>query len=114
MQALLTQIKQLGLSNVSLLALVSSTSYQVIFYALVDGKIYQSNELAESGKIDILQLDEFYQSVASIIRQSKEFKDDKLNIVQVSETDMVTVRYEPLDCHVYALKKAWIASLNLS
>ena len=48
------KIEAKGLSDIELLALVTDTSYEVVFYAKYDGKMRQSNDLAEDG---ILTLD---------------------------------------------------------
>ena len=38
-----------GLSDIELLELVTDKSYDVVFYAKYDGKMRQSNDLAEDG-----------------------------------------------------------------
>ncbi len=113
MNGLLAEISKLNLSGVSLLAFVTDTSYEVVFYAMVNGRLVQSNTLAETGALDPLTLSDFYQSAAMAIRQSAKFKPDSMNVVKVSSTGEVQVSYEAKDCHIYAIRKAWRASLGL-
>ena len=43
------KIEEKGLTGVELLALVTDSSYEVVFYANYNGKVRQSNDLAEDG-----------------------------------------------------------------
>ena len=113
MQQILNEIDKLHLTNVKLLALVTPTYDETVFYATVDGQEYQSNALAETGKIDMRKLDEFYRTVASIVRSSNEFKSDKLNIVKVQNATL-QLAYEEKNSKIYAIKKAWKESLLVS
>ena len=63
------KIEKKSLSNIELLALVTETSYEVIFYAKYDGKMRQSNDLAEDGVISLDFVDEIYSEVANIVRE---------------------------------------------
>ena len=107
MNTLIDEINNLGLGNIELLALVTSTSYDVVFYATVNGKKYQSNALTEEGLFDILKMDNFYAQVASIIRNSADFDSNKMNIVSVSSASQIKWDYNERDCRVYQIKKNW-------
>ena len=45
------KIEEKGLTDVELLALVTDSSYEVVFYANYNGKTRQSNDLAEDGRL---------------------------------------------------------------
>lgn len=107
MNEILNEIKKLNLSDVRLLALITQTSYDVVFYALVDGKMQQSNALAESGKIDLLALDHFYETIFNIVKNDSEFNSAMLNIVTFSEKDGCRINYMPKDAKMYEIKKQW-------
>ena len=112
MKTLIDEINNLGLGNIELLALVTSTSYDVVFYANINGKKYQSNALTEEGLFDILKMDEFYSKVATLVKNSPEFKDDGLNIVTVDASSTVKWEYAERNCRVYQKKKEWKNSLE--
>ena len=74
--------------EVDLLALVTQSSAEVVFYCKINDKVYQSNNLVEEGLYDGDKMDEFYQKVTAAIRQSEKFRNDMLNIVnKVFDTD---------------------------
>lgn len=102
----LEKIEAQGLQNIELLALVSDTSYEVFFYAKIDGKMRQSNDLAESGVISISFVDELYETVANIVREDKTFDAAKMNIIKASD-EKVTVEYDEKKCKIYSIKKKW-------
>lgn len=113
MKELISTIAQLKLNGVNLLALVTKTSDEVVFYATVNGKIMQSNSLAEEGLLDPLVLDDFCHKIANIIRSSKKFKEDMMNIVKVSTNNEIDFSYESTSARLYAIRKNWKASLGL-
>ena len=76
------RIEAKGLQNIELLALVTDSSYEVIFYATYNGKICQSNDLAESGILSLEFVDDIYASVANVVRSDKKFDPSKMNIVK--------------------------------
>ncbi len=100
------KIEKKGLSDIELLALVTETSYEVIFYAKYDGKMRQSNELAEDGVISLDFADEVYEEVANIIRSYKKYNSEKMNIIKASK-NKIKVEYDDKKCRVYGLKKKW-------
>lgn len=112
MNKIIDEINKLALQNVNLLALVTKTSFDVVFFASVDGKMVQSNALAEKGVINFLELDKFYQTVAEIIRGSGDFKSDMLNVVKINDDKDIVFSYEPLNCRVHSIKKAWKETLG--
>ncbi len=113
MKELFSTIAQLKLNSVNLLALVTKTTDEVVFYATVDGKIMQSNALAEDGLLDPLVLDDFYHKIVNIIRSSNKFKEDMMNVVKVSTNNEVDFSYESTSARIYAIKKNWKDSLGL-
>ena len=112
MERILDAIKSLKLNNINLLALVTDTSFEVVFYATVDNTYGQSNELAEAGKIDMLALDNFYRLVADCIRKSKSYKEDKLNIYKITPDLNSNFTYLEKNSRIYALKKEWKESFS--
>ena len=113
MDELLSLIAQLHLSNVNLLALITDTSQDVVFYATVGEKSMQSNALAEGGILNPMILDEFYRKVAATIRLADSYKSGMMNIVKVFADNTVNFTYEAEKCRLYAIKKAWKESLGL-
>lgn len=107
------RIEAKGLQNIELLALITDSSYEVIFYATYNGKICQSNDLAESGILSLEFVDDIYASVANVVRSDKKFDPSKMNIVKASDED-VTVEYDEKNCRVYGLKKKWKESVGIS
>ena len=67
------KIEARGLSDIELLALVTDTSYEVVFYAKYDGKMRQSNDLAEDGILTLDFVDEIYAAVAKVVREDKKY-----------------------------------------
>lgn len=104
---LISEIEKLGLNEVDLLALVTSTSYDVSFYANVDGRRIQSNTMVEEDLIDSATLTAFYEKVATIIRKDTSFDPDAMNIVQVGRNSEVSAFKMERNAHVYAIKKEW-------
>lgn len=106
------KIEAKGLSNIELLALVTETSYEVIFYAEKDGEVMQSNEMAETGVIDYNFVDKIYAETANIIRSDSKYSAEKLNIVKACE-DTITIEYKDKKCQIYKLKKDWKKEIGL-
>lgn len=106
------KIEEKGLTGVELLALVTDSSYEVVFYANYNGKVRQSNDLAEDGVLDLHFVEEIYSSVANAVRADKKFDPEKMNIIKASGDD-VSVEYDDRNCRVYGLKKKWKESLGL-
>lgn len=100
------KIESKGLSDVELLALVTDTSYEVVFYAKYNGKMRQSNDLAEDGILSIDFVDEIYEAVAKVVREDRKYDCAKMNIVKASGED-VAIEYDEKNCRTYDLKKKW-------
>lgn len=107
------KIESKNLSNVNLLALVTDTSYEVVFYAEHNSKMCQSNELTESGVISFDFVDQINNEVASIVRSDKKYDSGKMNILKASE-EHISVEYEEKNCRTYAIKKEWKLSLDIN
>jgi len=104
---IISEIRELGLSEVDLLALVTDTSYDVVFYASVDGKRMQSNTMAEEGLLDTVKLMAFYGKVATAIREDEGFDPSSLNVVKVNRNSEVSMSKMERNTRVYAIKKEW-------
>lgn len=104
---LISEIEKLSLNEVDLLALVTDTSYDVSFYASVDGKRIQSNTMVEEGLIDSVILTAFYEKVATVIREDEGFDSSALNVVKVNRNSEVSMSKMERNTRVYAIKKEW-------
>lgn len=93
--------------EVELLALITSSSAEVIFYCKINNKVYQSNNLVEEGLYDGNKMDEFYQKMTAAIRQSEKFRSDMLNIVKIDKTNNISFQYVPQDCSSFKIKREW-------
>lgn len=89
---------------------ISQTSYEVFFYAFIEGKPVQCFELAEQGSLDENQLDSVFESIVGIIKESKLFRSDKYNISTMT-VDKAGVKmdmeYCENDVRMYKIKKEW-------
>lgn len=106
------KIEKMNLSDIELIAFVTDTSYEVIFYAKYEGKMCQSNALAENGVISLGFVDEIYIEVAKIVREDKKYDSTKMNIVKASD-DEVNVEYAEKNCRVYGIKKKWKEEIGI-
>lgn len=104
---ILSEVQGLGFTGIELLALVTNTSFDVVFYANVAGNFLQSNAMADQGLIDPVKLAAFYNRVATIIRSDANFDSTALNIVKVNRNNEVSVSTKERDSRVYAIKKEW-------
>ena len=94
------------------IALVTKTSYEVMFYALVNGELLQSNEAAERGIIAIDEVDKYYSDIANSIRQSDEYNSTKLNIVSIDLHEGAKYLYDAPNASLYRIKKEWKKSIT--
>lgn len=107
---IIVQIENLekkGISNIDMLALITKTSSEVIFYGEIQGKIYQSNNMVEENLIDLLEIETFYENITKIIKTDKEFREEKMNIIKVNRKKVFSIEIEDKDCKVYRIKKEW-------
>ena len=107
---IIVQIENLekkGISNIDMLALITKTSSEVIFYGEIQGKIYQSNNMVEENLIDSLEIETFYENITKIIKNDKEFREEKMNIIKVNRKKVFSIEIEDKDCKVYRIKKEW-------
>lgn len=91
-------------------ASITKTSYEVVFYSFINGEPKQCYTLAEEGKLDENMLAEVFDSMVNIIRSSKLFKEDKINIATIrfdkSQIKMDMEYYEK-DVRMFKIKKEW-------
>lgn len=111
MKKIISVIEQLNVGKVDLLALITDSSSDVVFYCNINGKQLQSNNLVEEGLMDSIKMDNFYKEVTSIIRKNENFKTDKMNIIKVNQKNEITFSYADKNCRVYSIKKEWKNSL---
>ena len=107
---IITQIENLekeGISNINMLALITKTTSEIIFYGEIQGKIYQSNNMVEENLIDSLKIEKFYENIVKIIRSDKEFRKEKMNIVKVNREKEFSIEIEEKNFKFYKIKKEW-------
>ena len=100
----------IGSEKTVFFASVTETSYEMFFYAFLDGKPKQCYALAEQNVLDANELDSVFKEVATIIRESKMFRKEKNNIVtfNVDQSGVrMDIRYYEKDAHMYRIKKEW-------
>lgn len=108
---LVKRITDMGISEIEMLALVSDTSYEVVFYGVCKGKMLQSNAMVEEDLMPADVIDTFYKEVAAAVRQNSRYVKNKMNIVKYHKSgDMDFAQYEK-DCRVYGIKKDWKKNL---
>ena len=91
-------------------ASITQTSYEVFFYALIDGNPVQCYELAEESKLDENELDSVFAAIVDIIKESKFFHDDNNNVVTITVDKSgikMDVEYYEKDARMYKIKKEW-------
>jgi hypothetical protein len=107
---IITEIENLekeGISDIDMLALITKTTSEIIFYGEIQGKIYQSNNMVEENLIDSLEIETFYENITKIIKTDKEFREEKMNIIKVNREKVFSIEIEDKDCKVYRIKKEW-------
>lgn len=113
-QKILTLIKDMkkkGISNIDLLALVTDTSYEVVFYGTYQGERIQSNEMAENGTIATNTVEDFYKQIATLVREASVYDAGKMNIVKCEKCGNVSISYDEKNCRVHRIKKEWKSSI---
>ena len=101
-------LKAKGVSDIKLIALVSETSSQVIFYGRINGSVYQSNNMVERNLIDSRTVDGVYQEVAEMVRNDSQFDGSGMNVVQLDEAAR-SVKFEHYErkCRVFKIISDW-------
>lgn len=93
--------------RIKLLAIVTDSSYEVVFYQSSNGKLMQANSLAEEGILDLYKLDQFYREVAQLVRQNNAFQMDKINVLRYESGMKCTIIYKEKGVSSYSIKKEW-------
>lgn len=107
------KLEKYGIHNIDLLALVTETSYEVIFFGYVNGDEYkQSNKLAEEGIIPFDELDAFYAKIAEIIRTSTKYSKKELNILKIDEGDISFLKKNRMS-DTFKIVRRWEISLGV-
>ena len=87
MDKIIAEIDKLNVGKIDLLAIVSKSSSEIVFYCDKNGRMIQSNNLIEEGLIDSVALDTFCSTITCIIRNDSKFREDKMNIVKVNRNN---------------------------
>lgn len=95
-----------GISDIHMIALVSDTSSEVIFYGVINGVKYQSNNMAEEGKIDGGVVDSFYDEITTIVRSDIKFDSSKMNIIE-ADSEECKVTYDERKCKTFKIIREW-------
>lgn len=106
----INEFEKKGINDIQLLALVSETSAEVVFYGIVDGVRYQSNNMVEEGKIESDVIDGFYDEIVELVRTDKKFDSGKMNIIK-ADSDRCKVDYDEKKCKTFKIIKEWEKSL---
>lgn len=106
----INEFEKKGINDIQLLALISETSAEVVFYGIVDGVRYQSNNMVEEGKIESDVIDGFYDEIVELVRTDKKFDSGKMNIIK-ADSDRCKVDYDEKKCKTFKIIKEWEKSL---
>ncbi len=107
MKDTITKINRKGISAVNGLALVSNTSYEVVFYGMINGKLVQSNNMIEEGLVDSLFLESIYEEIVGCVKKSANYNSEKLNIVTFNDNGIVSFKNQDRACSLFSIKKEW-------
>ena len=110
MYEMITQIIPENSDKTIFFASITKTSYEIFFYSFINGEPKQCYTLAEEGKLDENKLAEVFDSIADIIRDSKIFKKDKINIATIRFENLqlsMDMEYYEKDVRMYKVKKEW-------
>lgn len=89
---------------------IGDTSYEMFFYAFIDGEAHQCFELAEKEILNENELDAVFAEVVSIIKNSKLYSLGKRNIatIKIDQNGIrMDVTYVDKDVRLYLIKKDW-------
>lgn len=91
-------------------ASVTETSYEVFFYAYIDGNPVQCFELAEQELLDENELDTVFADIVDVIKKSKVYQNDKNNIATITVDKSgvkMDMEYVDKNARMYGVKKEW-------
>ncbi len=100
--------------DIRMLAIVTETRSEVVFYGKKDGIIKQSNNMAEEGILDPYKLDLFYREIAEHIRNSQQFKKDCLNIVKYDTNEGIRFEYAKSTESSVTIMKNWKKQIGIN
>lgn len=103
-----------GSSKTVFFASVTETSYEVFFYAFIDGNPVQCFELAEQNLLDENELDAVFANIVEIIKDAKVYQNDMNNIatITIDKSDVkLDMAYVEKDARMYVVKKEWKADI---
>ena len=93
------------------LAMVSDSSYEILFYAKIREQLIQSNEMVEQGIIDISDVDSYYNAVVLFVRQSSRYITGKMNIVKLDGVEVAEHKIDEINCNLFKVRKDWKSSV---
>ena len=107
----INEYEKRGIENIQMMALVSDTSAEVIFYGLIDGVRYQSNTMVEEGKMDSTIIDAFYEDIVKLVRADEKYDPAKMNIIEADATNC-EINYDEKRCRSFRIIKDWEKKLK--
>ncbi|MBQ9609146.1 MAG: hypothetical protein IJV15_06825 [Lachnospiraceae bacterium] len=106
----INEFEKRGVLDVRLIALVSDSYSEVIFYGIIDGIRYQSNNMVEKGKINSDIVDGFYDDIVEIIKFDTKFDTTKMNIIK-ADSNGCSFEYDEKKCRTFKIIREWEKSL---
>ncbi len=113
MYEIITQIIPNNSDKTLFFASITKASYEVFFYSFINGVPKQCYTLADEGKLDENKLDNAFESVVKIIRNSKVFKEEKINVATIvfDKTEIkMNVEYYDKGSRKQKILKEWLLS----
>lgn len=105
--------KDYNIEILDLLAQVTKTMSEVVFYAKKDGVVYHSNDLFEEDYITDNKIFDLYSKIAEIVRSSSEFDNTKTNIVTYnSTTKKINIDHNDSNKSNFTIQKEWKQGLD--
>lgn len=111
MKDLIKKITEQDITEIQGLALVTKTSYEVVFYGKINGEIVQSNNMVEMNLIDSVLLDDFYSEMAKKVKELPDYKEECMNIFTFDDKSHFELKTEEKARSLYSIKKHWKESV---
>lgn len=103
----LNGLRKYGLSDIKGLAFVTDKNYEVFFYAMYEGIVYQSNDIADNNFVDSITMNNFYKNIKDIIVNCEEYNMDKLNVIKFNDYGIVDFSVKNISDSIYNIRKQW-------
>lgn len=95
-------------SKIAVFAAITSSSYEVYYYAKVNGKFIQCYD--PDNHFDENDLDDAFAAVVKTLKTSNLYESNKLNVFTITiegKSVSVDVDYHSRDEHWYKIQKEW-------